>query len=247
MTLSLLLSRLGFLIFVYTIGIVLGFFVLLLRVSGRLQVHGRGHLEQNTRLVVFSNHPSLLDPILVPLVLFTPGGFLHPFSLMPWTAGDKSNFSDPWFGFLFRCARLIPIDRTATSGKRKNHNREALNRMISIASNGGNLIFFPEGTRTEKTTDFHILPNGKRLGHFQGGIELLLRRTHSTFVPVWVEGTDDVFPRGSRFPHFRRSRITVTIGKPFIYNEETFPRSAQERRCLLENKLIELAQYGTTH
>ncbi|MCH7591745.1 MAG: 1-acyl-sn-glycerol-3-phosphate acyltransferase, partial [Planctomycetes bacterium] len=169
----------------------------------------------------------------------TPKGFFTPFRMMPWSVADKENYYDPWYWRPLRFARLIPIRRNK-EGERSDST--ALRKMLRVIQQRQNLMVFPEGTRTAKTTRRHRISGGRALGYFRPGIEFLMRHAASEFLPVWIEGTDKIMPVGSLLPRLWKSRITIVVGEPFTYNKDDLPKDANDRRYLLEKRLLDLAE-----
>jgi 1-acyl-sn-glycerol-3-phosphate acyltransferase len=64
------------------------------------------------------------------------------------------------------------------------------------------LLVFPEGTRGD----------GMALLEAEGGIGFLAARSGCPVIPVYVQGTDHVLPRGKRIP--RLNPVTVYFGRP---------------------------------
>ena len=219
MTKDSLLDKIVLLGTVYTIGILMGLLLYLLKFLGTIKIsgwekfpHGRGNL------IVISNHPSLLEPILVPALFFKDYIF-HPFKLSPWSTPDKTNYYDRWYWFWLR-PRAIPIDRTDKRAELK-----AFFKMKKILSSGGRIVFFPEGGRTFKGNDFFYSQKGKRIRTLKEGAGLLIAKTKALILPIWVEGTDQVLPNSPdpeklyyTFPRIWK-KITIKIGDPLKFEE----------------------------
>ena len=86
--------------------------------------------------------------------------------------------------------------------------KEGIKKIINIAKNNGNLVIFPEGTRSR---------NGKMI-KAKRGLYLIAKMTKATIVPVATTGTEILMPindesMGSET--FNPADVTVRIGKPF--------------------------------
>jgi len=77
----------------------------------------------------------------------------------------------------------------------------AMRAALHELAEGRLAIVFPEGTRTVDG----------RVGAFQRGVWLLIKRSGAPVLPVGVEGTFDAWPKGSG-PR-RRGRIMLSIGE----------------------------------
>ncbi|MHB8263696.1 MAG: lysophospholipid acyltransferase family protein [Acidimicrobiales bacterium] len=90
---------------------------------------------------------------------------------------------------------VFPVNRTGVD-------RRALERAEDILKAGGTLILFPEGTRRsgDTVTDLHE------------GVAFLAARTGAAVVPVALTGTEQIMPKGSRFP--KRRPVRIVLGHP---------------------------------
>ena len=82
--------------FTYVLGILFGLIFHLSRLFKMVKVlHWERLPKRQPGLIVVSNHPSLLEPFLLPTLFFNEY-ILHPFS-SPWSTPDKKNFFDKWY------------------------------------------------------------------------------------------------------------------------------------------------------
>ena len=117
------------------------------------------------KLIIVSNHPSLLEPILLPFMGF-PWVFSSqwrrfkfslswfsrlqkeidlPKKLIPVNVPDKQNFLDCGFWRLFQGIN-VPVDRNGSPQDRVS----TISSLERISGNGGKILIFPEGGRTFK-------------------------------------------------------------------------------------------------
>ena len=89
----------------------------------------------------------------------------------------------------------IPIERRKVS-------RHSAYLVQSLLDDGWSVVIFPEGGRS---------PDGWGQD-WKPGAAFLALRTSAPIIPVHIEGTDRVFPKGARRP--RRDATTVTFGHP---------------------------------
>jgi 1-acyl-sn-glycerol-3-phosphate acyltransferase len=210
-----------FLIFyflLYPLGILLGLGFSLLRLIGRIKVLYYERLPKKAKNVVLvSNHPSLLEPFLLPALWF-PEYVFQPLKSAPWSTPDRKNFYKEWYWFWLR-PRAIPIKR----GDEKEE-RRAFFEMKRVLESGGRLILFPEAGRTFKGKKFFLSKNGKKIRELKNGIGWLALKARSLIVPVWVEGTDEVLPNESWKIKFWK-RVIIKIGQPLKFtNQKISPR-----------------------
>jgi len=104
-------NRIKLFVLVWTVGIMEGFLFWLLVTFGRIQLKGYRKEKFKPRgkgLVVISNHPSLLDPIILCFLFFWD--YLFDFRKIPYSTPDKRNYYDKWWFWPFRIV-CIPIER----------------------------------------------------------------------------------------------------------------------------------------
>jgi 1-acyl-sn-glycerol-3-phosphate acyltransferase len=154
----------------------------------------RGHelLNDVDGPVIFAaNHASHAD---TPLLLSSlPLRFRHRTVV---AAAADYFFDRRWkadtFAFLLAA---IPIERTKV-------NRRSAELAAELLADDWNLVIFPEGGRS---------PDGWAQT-FTGGAAYLAVRTGCPVVPVHLDGTRHILPKGGR--GLRRTRTTITFGAP---------------------------------
>jgi 1-acyl-sn-glycerol-3-phosphate acyltransferase len=105
---------------------------------------------------------------------------------------DRRWKADAW-SFLLAA---IPIERTKI-------NRRSVDLAAGLLDDGWNLMIFPEGGRS---------PDGWAQTFHPGGAAYLAIRTGRPVVPVHLDGTRHILPKGRK--GIRRTRTTVTFGTP---------------------------------
>ncbi len=202
----------------YTIGLLLGLLLYFLRFlnwvyagCGIKVQHWERFPKKQKGVLVVSNHPSLLEVLLVP-ALFFRDYILHPFAFSPWNVPDKKNYFDRWY-WAWAKIRLVPIDR---ENDRKAF--KALRQIKEILNLGGIVILFPEGGRTFKGKTFFTSDKGKKLRILKAGVGWLILKSNPLVIPVWIDGAEKVLPNKPDklyhcLPNFF-NRVTVKIGEP---------------------------------
>jgi 1-acyl-sn-glycerol-3-phosphate acyltransferase len=109
-----------------------------------------------------------------------------------------SLFRIPVVGPIISFGGGIPI-------KRGKADRGALDRVVQELENGYGVLIFPQGTR-----------GGEKI---QAGVGFLAAQTGKPVVPLYINGTDKVLPKGAKFP--RRRPVRMIIGKPIRFPKET--------------------------
>ncbi len=159
----------------------------LFRLVFRWQVVGSERVPAHGALLLASNHVSHLDPPVVAVGMRRPAAFM----------AKEELFSHRALGWFFRQLNAFPV-------RRGEADRAALRHSFQVLEEGGALVLFPEGTRSED-------------GEFKApepGIGLLAYRSGAPVVPVYIHGTRDALPRGGGL---RLARFSVTYGDPISF------------------------------
>jgi 1-acyl-sn-glycerol-3-phosphate acyltransferase len=156
------------------------------------EVDGRERLDALEPPVIFAaNHHSHLDTGL--LLSLLPERFRRRTAV---AAAADYFFDRRAKGTLHALAfGAIPVERTRV-------NRRSAEMATDLLADGWNLVIFPEGGRS---------PDGWAQ-EFRGGAAYLAVRSGRPVVPVYLEGTRHVWPKGQRLP--RPHKVTVTFGTP---------------------------------
>jgi len=235
----------------YLLGPALGIFICLLEAFGRIRfLHFERFPIWEEKLIIVSNHPSLLEPVILPLIGFPWMNFPWIFSplwsrvkfslswlrelkkefslykkLIPANVPDRQNFYDPPFWRLFQGIN-VPVNRNEGA-----HGRiSTVLTLKKILEGGGRVLIFPEGTRTFKAVRKGKVTSagGKELGKLKGGAGWLALTTGARVLPIWVEGTDKVLPN-DKFPFPRLwHKVTIKIGHPFQVRGSTREEATAE-------------------
>jgi len=164
----------------------------LAKVLAAPQLRGDEQLVDLEAPVIFAaNHASHVDTPL--LLACLPLRFRHRTVV---AAAADYFFDRRWkadaFSFLLGA---IPIERTKV-------NRRSADLAAELLADDWNLVIFPEGGRS---------PDGWAQ-EFRGGAAYLASRTGRPVVPVHLDGTRHILPKGGG--SVRRTRTTVTFGTP---------------------------------
>ena len=173
----------------------------LLWTSGvRLRVRYEGHVDSHRRYVFMANHQSLVD--IAVLIASIPVQFRF--------LAKRSLFRIPVFGWALTAAGFVPVDR-----KRRDRAGETFSSALSALRQGASLMVFPEETRSLDG----------RLIEFRRGGFLMALKAGLAIVPVGIQGTLDVRPKGS----FRicPGTVEVAFGRPIEVTEYGLKRKSE--------------------
>lgn len=164
------------------------------RLFATVRVEGVEHLPRTGAVILAVNHISNADPVVAGAWVNDHIGRRR----LHWL-GKKELFAWPVFGWMAAHGGVHPVDRSTADV-------EAFRLASRILEAGCVLLVFPEGTRS---------PTGD-LQEARDGLAMLAMRTGAQVVPIGVNNTDAVWPKGRKLPApFPRRTVTVRIGEPF--------------------------------
>jgi 1-acyl-sn-glycerol-3-phosphate acyltransferase len=153
-----------------------------------LAVSGLDRLDRGTPYVFMSNHLSFLDGPLLMIVL----------DRLARVVVKRFVFRIPILGMGMRYSGYVPLDREGAGAGR----RSIANAALLIKEKGYSFLIYPEGTRSF---------DGK-LGRFRRGGFFLALASAAPIVPVSVQGTYELMPRGQWL--VRKGRVRITFHEP---------------------------------
>jgi len=174
------------------------------------KIVGKAHIPQHVNFLVAANHASHLDMGLVKHALGGQGDNLVALAATDYFFSNRARRT-----YFENFTQLIPMNRHGSL-------RESLELASRSLRQGKNLLIFPEGTRA---TD-------GELKDFKGSLGYLALTNQVGILPMYLDGTFDVLPKGTVIPKGRE--LGAHIG-PFISYEELaeavkgMPRSEQHR------------------
>lgn len=182
----------------------------------RVDVSGIERIDRKKAYVFMANHLSLLDgPLLFWLI---------PQSIR--VILKKEVFRIPIIGQGMRHVGFVPVDRRKLRGGKRSIEKAA--RLIK--EKGFSFLIFPEGTRSRDG----------RIQQFRRGGFFLALSSQVPIVPVSLQGTYQLMPRGSFFA--RKGRIRVLFHQPLPvigYSRKNMPLLIDKVRKIIERGLSE--------
>lgn len=172
-----------------------------------VRVEGLERVPRKGAVILALNHASNADA-------FVAGGRISDAlrtRRIHWL-GKRELFDWPIFGWLCAHGGVHPVNRATADV-------EAYRLATRILERGYVLWVFPEGTRS---------PDGA-LQEAKDGVAQLALRTGAIVLPVGINNSDRVWPKGRKFPRpFPRRWIRVRIGEPFLA-ADVLPPGADRR------------------
>ena len=171
----------------------------------RYSFTGRDRLDR-TGLLILANHPSLIDAV-----------FLMAFVKNADCVVDAPLGENPFTRGAVRAAGYISNEPAGLP---------MVEACIASLARGGNLVFFPEGTRTPPDGAIHLLRGGAQVA-VRGGRDI---------TPVIIRSVPRMLMRGQKWWQVpvRHSRYTISVGddipvRPFL---DRSPEPAISARAL---------------
>ena len=180
------------------------------RVLWKIEFRGVENVPKHGGVIVAANHQTYIDPFWLSLPIKRPTRYLA------WSAA----FRWPVVGTGLRWLGAWPL---ALEGS----DPAAIRTSLQWLRNGGVVVIFPEGARSNDTG---------ALDRFKAGAVRLALEAQVPILPVTIKGGNRVWPRGWRFP--RLGKVVVTY-HPLIHaehcpNEETRAYARRETEKLAQ-------------
>lgn len=164
------------------------------KIMWRFKVFGKENLPQKEPFILCPNHASYLDAFFI---LTTIPNWLR---LKVFFLGLSTFFDVPIIRNLIKIGRILPIDLATNVA-------DAMRACSYVLRHNEVMCIFPEGGRS---TDGTLQP-------FKKGVGILAKELQVKLVPVYIDGSYQVLPRGKFFPSFHK--VKVIFGKPCFPDE----------------------------
>jgi len=176
----------------------------------KIRVFNRHYEPADGSALYICNHQSFLDPMLMSMGLARPMNYMARHTL----------FRFPGLKQFMESLNTFAVRRgTADTAAVK----EAMRRL----RRGGQVVVFPEGTRTRDG----------RVGAFLPGVALLAQRAADWTVPVLIDGAFEAWPRTQKLP--RPGSIVVQYAPP-IPRDDARKLSAGELLSRVRSAILEM-------
>ena len=154
----------------------------------RLKIYGLEHYYPRGA-VIAANHTSFLDPPIVSVCWPEEVHFL----------ARETLFKNRFFGGLIRNLNTHPVSGDAGD-------IGVMKTIISLLEQGKKVVLFPEGTRSR---DGELKP-------LKAGISMLVSRTKTAIIPVYIDGAYQAWNRAQKFPRLF-GKVSCVFGTPITW------------------------------
>jgi 1-acyl-sn-glycerol-3-phosphate acyltransferase len=182
----------------------------------RIEVAGVDIVKKNESYIFMSNHLSFLDGPLLYYIIPQPIRVIL----------KKEIFRIPVIGLGMKQVGFVPVDRKGVRGGKKSIDHAA--RLMK--DKGYSFLIFPEGTRSR---------DGKLQEFRRGGFFLALA-SQTAIVPISLQGTYELMPKGSFFA--KRGKVRIIFHSPISVQgkrKEDMPLLMEEVRSVIQSGLAE--------
>jgi 1-acyl-sn-glycerol-3-phosphate acyltransferase len=189
---------------------------IILKIFWRMEIRGIENLPESGGLIITSNHVSYLDPAVLVASLNRKIYFI----------AKKEVFKNTFISFLLKNMNAFSVDRD-------NVDMFAFKKAMNILREEKVLGIFPEGTRSS---------NGELQELKMGALKIAMK-TGVPILPVGINGTNKIYPRGIKFPILFKHKIIVKYGTLQHFNKlKSKDKIYQKQELnLLSKKIKELS------
>jgi len=165
---------------------------LLLKIFWQMKIEGFENIPKKGAVIIASNHVSYLDPAVL----------VSSFNRKIYFITKKEVFKNTFVSFILKNLNAFSVDR-------ENVDILAFKKAINILREEKVLGIFPEGTRSS---------NGE-LQELKLGVIKIAMKTGVPILPVGINGTHKIYPRGKKFPTLFKHKIIAKYGAPQYFNK----------------------------
>ncbi len=154
----------------------------------RLKVYGLEHYYPRGAILA-ANHTSFFDPPVIAVSWPEEVHFL----------ARETLFKNRFFGALIRNVNTHPV--TGGAG-----DIGVMKTILSLLEQGKKVVLFPEGTRSKSG----------ELQAFKAGISMLVSRTNTAIIPIYIDGAYQAWNRHKKLPRLF-GKVYCIFGTPIIW------------------------------
>jgi len=158
----------------------------------KVKVSGLENIPDDTNVIFTPNHQSYLDIFI--LLRYLP----YPFRFIIM----RKLFKVPIIGDHITRAGFISLDR-----KDRKRSIKTIHMIIDLLGKNESFIIFPEGKLTGDGS----------IGEFGRGASIIIQRSRKPVIPISIDGTFSVLPKGAW--KLRPAEVRVSVGKPVHFEK----------------------------
>ncbi len=187
---------------------------LLSRLNIDIKVENAEKLPADGQYLLFSNHRSIIDPLIIDIALKDTKIFGR------WVA-KKELYNSPFFGMAIRNGGCIRLDRgNSRIGQFFSDIKDALDE-------GSSIFIFPEGTRNKTSAN---------LLEFKDGVRIIALRNKLPLLPVYIKSNSGEVLKRALKNSANRQEITIAIGDILNYKGKENLETLYRKMFSLESK-----------
>lgn len=175
----------------------------------KIKVSGLENIPDGTNVIFTPNHQSYLDIFILLKYLPRPFRFIVMRKL----------FKIPFIGHHIAQSGFLSLDR-----KDRKKSIHTIHLIIDLLRKNESFVIFPEGKLTKDGS----------IGEFGRGTSIIIQRSRSPVVPIAIDGTFGVLPKGAW--KLRPAEVRVRIGEP-VYFEKYYDEINKRTSMELGNEL----------
>lgn len=189
---------------------------LVFKVFYKHKIYGLEH-SVVTSAIIAPNHTSFCDP---PIVAISWPNEIH-------FLARKSLFQSFLFGKFIHSLNAHPVQGDAGD-------ISVFKTILSLLEENKQVVIFPEGGRTKG-----------ELGTIKPGIGMLLSRSKTQIIPMYIHGADKVWGRDWKFPKLR-GKTACVFGKPLLWSSYAHLEKKEAQQAIaqqLSKKIVALKDW----
>jgi len=172
--------------------------VLLSKLNLRVNIENSEKLPLDGQYLLFSNHRSVIDPLVIDIA------FKDSKIFGLWVS-KKELYDSPFFGMAVRHGGCVRVDRE------ENDMSLLLSDVKNGLAEGSSIFIFPEGTRNKTSKD---------LLEFKNGFRAIALKNRLPMLPVYIKTNSDKVLQNTLRDSSEAQEITIVIGDIIDYKSK---------------------------
>ena len=172
--------------------------ILFSKLNISIKIENKDKIPLSGPYLIFSNHRSILDPLIIDIAL-------EESTIFGYWVSKKELYNSIVFGKAVQSGGCIRVDREDT----KNH--MFFSEIKDVLHRGNSISIFPEGTRNKTDTD---------LLEFKKGINIIAIKNKLPMLPIYIKTNSADIQESALMNNKKNREIIVVIGDPIHYSEK---------------------------